>query len=121
MSKKQTDTLSQLKKEEEKNKKPKKTEEEEQAEEEEEEGNTNVVKEQTIQKGDKAKNLKDLLGGGENKPNPKPKKNDKDGKPAGKGKKKDEEDIAKPQFISSKDGDKQFSELNREGDVSIHY
>ena len=77
---KKEDTLSQLKKEEDKLKKNKKKEEEEeeQSEENEEENNQNVVKQQTVQKADRPKNLKDLLGGGDNKAKPKPKKKEKE-------------------------------------------
>ena len=73
MSKKATkkeDTISQLKKEENKIKKNNKKEEEESSEEEEEQ-NENEIKEQTIQKSDKPKNLKDLLSTMESKPKPK--------------------------------------------------
>ena len=43
-----------------------------------EENNQNVVKQQTVQKADRPKNLKDLLGGGDNKAKPKPKKKEKE-------------------------------------------
>ena len=70
---KKQDTISQLKKEENKVVKDTKNEEEEYEEEEEEKNqNQNVIKEQTTQKADKPKNLKDLLGSmGDNKPKPK--------------------------------------------------
>ncbi len=72
---KKEDTLSQLKKQEDKLKKNKKVEEEEEnSEEDEVDNDQNVVKQQTVQKTEKPKNLKDLLGGGDNKPKPKPKK-----------------------------------------------
>ena len=183
MSKKQSkkeDTISQLKKEENKLKKETKKEEEEVHSEEEDEGkNQNVVKEQTVQKADKPKNLKELFGSmGDTKPKPKrkegkpkpknnedePKKHtfintkgtanadkiDKEAKKFDKKKfknaegldaaakenakikptknylekdtkkeYKDEknEDVAKPQFVTNKEGDENFVELNKNEDV----
>ena len=182
MSKKQSkkeDTLSQLKKEEKKLKKEtKKEEEEDHSEEEDEEKNQNVVKEQTVQKADKPKNLKELIGNmGDNKPKPKKKdgkqkpkkiedepkkltfintkgtanadKIDKEAKKFDKKKfknaeglnaaakdnekikhtkdylekdtkkqyKDENEDIAKPQFVTNKEGDENFVELNKNEDV----
>ena len=72
---KKHDTISQLKKEEDKTKSKKaKEEEEELSDEEEEEKNQNVVKEQTVQKSDKPKNLKELMGSmGDTKPKQKTK------------------------------------------------
>ena len=72
---KKHDTISQLKKEEDKTKSKKaKEEEEELSDEEEEEKNQNVVKEQTVQKSDKPKNLKELMGSmGDTKPKQKAK------------------------------------------------
>jgi len=76
---KKEDTISQLKKEENKIKKDLKKEEEDEHSDDEKEENQNVVKEQTVQKSDKPKNLKDLLNSvGDNKP--KPKKKEKEGK-----------------------------------------
>ncbi len=94
---KKEDTISQLKKEENKIKKDLKKEEEDENSDDEEEENQNVVKEQTVQKSDKPKNLKDLLNSmGDNKP--KPKKKEKEGK---KNKNKNEEPV-KLTFINSK-------------------
>ena len=173
MSKKPTkkeDTISQLKKEENKTKKNKK--EEEESSEEEEEQNENDIKEQTIQKSDKPKNLKDLLSSMESKPKPKktakpqqkekPKNNDepkkltfynskgtananeidkagkkvyKNSKGLGAAAKENEkikptknytekdvekaynEDVAKPQFFTSKESEENFIELNKNEDV----
>ena len=99
MSKKQgkkEDTISQLKKEE-KIKKNNKKEEDESASEEEEEQNDNDIKEQTIQKSDKPKNLKDLLSSMEQKPKAKPKKpQQKEKKP------KNNDEPVKHIFINSK-------------------
>ena len=97
MSKKQNkkeDTISQLKKEEKKIKKE--TKEEEDEEEDDEEQDQNVVKEQTVQKADKPKNLKELFGSMGD-PKPKPKK--KETKP---NKKKSEDEPKKMKFINSK-------------------
>ena len=93
---KKQDTISQLKKEENKVVKDTKNEEEEYEEEEEEKNqNQNVIKEQTTQKADKPKNLKDLLGSmGDNKPKPK--------KTGGKTKHKNTEEPEKLTFINSK-------------------
>jgi len=100
MSKKggKKDTLSILKKEEDKIKKEtKKAEEEENSEEEEVDKNQNEVKEQTIEKSDKPRNLKELFGSmGDTKV--KPKKKEKDGKQ----KQKKYEEPGKLKFINSK-------------------
>lgn len=113
MSKKvKSDTISQLKKEEDKIKKEKKKEEEEDQseEEEDEEKNQNVVKEQTIQKADKPKNLKELFGSmGDAKTKPK-KKTQKTAK------NKEYEEPAKHKFINSKgtgNADKIDNELKK--------
>ena len=92
------DTLSQLKEEQGKlNKKPKE-EEEDLSEEEEEDKNQNVVKEQTIQKTDRPKNLKDIFASIGNETKAKPKKHEKkDTKP-----KKKYDDPVKPQFFNAK-------------------
>ena len=92
------DTLSILKKVEDKIKKEKKkVEEEENSEEEEADKNQNEVKEQTIVKSDKSKNLKELSGNmGDTKV--KPKKKEKDGKQ----KQKKYEELGKLKFINSK-------------------
>lgn len=181
-SSKKEDTISQLKKEENKiNKNNKKEEEEYASEEEDEEQNQDEIKEQTVQKSDKPKNLKDLLNSMEDtKQKPKPKKTTNKQK----GKNNDEpkkmtffnskgtgnayqidreanqfnekkvfknakgldtaakenqkikptknytekevqkeyhEDVAKPQFITSKDKDENFVELNKDEDVSNYY
>ena len=72
---KKEDTISQIKKEEDKIKKETKKEEEVEHSEDEEE-NQNVIKEQTVQKADKPKNLKELMGSmGDAKPKPKKKTN----------------------------------------------
>ena len=93
---KKEDTISQLKKEE-KIKKNNKKEEDESASEEEEEQNDNDIKEQTIQKSDKPKNLKDLLSSMEQKPKAKPKKpQQKEKKP------KNNDEPVKHIFINSK-------------------
>ena len=93
---KKEDTISQLKKEE-KIKKNNKKEEDESASEEEEEQNDNDIKEQTIQKSDKPKNLKDLLSSMEQKPKAKPKKpQQKEKKP------KNNDEPVKYIFINSK-------------------
>lgn len=79
-SKKQ-DTISQLKKEESKLKKePKEEDQKEHSDEEEDQKNKNEIKEQTVQKADKPKNLKELFGSmGDTKPKQKPKpKKEKD-------------------------------------------
>ena len=93
------DTLSQLKKEEDKIKKEsKKVEEEENSEEEEVDRNQNEVKEQTVEKSDRPKNLKELIGTmGDTKPKPK-KKKEKEGKP----KQTKYEELGKPKFINTK-------------------
>ena len=179
MSKKQgkkEDTISQLKKEENKLKKEaKKEEEENHSEEEDEDKNQNVVKEQTVQKTDKPKNLKELFGSmGDTKPKPKkkegkqkPKKSsdepqkltftnskgtanaykiDKEAKKFDKKefknsegfssaakdnekikptknylekdtKKQYNEEVAKPQFVTNKEGDENFVELDKNEDV----
>jgi len=76
---KKEDTISKLKKEEEKIKKQtKKEEEEDNSDEEGDQKNTNVVKQQVVQKADKPKNLKELLFSvGDNKPKAAPKKETK--------------------------------------------
>ena len=183
MSKKQNkkeDTISKLKKEENKLKIEKKEEEEEDhSEEEDEEKNQNVVKEQTVQKADKPKNIKELLGSmGDTKPKPKKKdtkpkqkknydepkkhtfvntkgtgnadkidkevrnnygkkefknakgldeaakenqkiKHTKDylEKDTKKAYKDDNVEVAKPQFVTNKEGDENFVELNQNEDV----
>ena len=160
---KKEDTISQIKKQEDKIKKESKKEEElenSEDEEEDKEKNQNVIKEQTVQKADKPKNLKELFGSiGDTKPKPKKKTNkpqkkyDEPGKlkftnSKGTGnadkidneirnkmnldkkatknylekdtekKYKDtNEDIAKPQFTSNKEGDENFVELNKNEDV----
>ena len=179
---KKEDTISQIKKQEDKIKKESKKEEElenREDEEEDKEKNQNVIKEQTVQKADKPKNLKELFGSiGDTKPKPKKKTNkpqkkyDEPGKlkftnSKGTGnadkidneirnkmnldkkvyknakgldsaakenekikptknylekdtekKYKDtNEDIAKPQFTSNKEGDENFVELNKNEDV----
>ena len=178
------DTLSQIKKEEDKIKKEsKKVEEEENSEEEEVDKNQNEVKEQTIEKSDKPRNLKELfVSMGDTKPKPK-KKKEKEEKPKqikyeepgkhnfintkgtgnyekidkeAKNKKNlvyknakglDEaakenqkikhtkdylekdtekqyieyEKVEKPQFISNKEGDANFVELNKNEDVRKYY
>ena len=154
MSKKPTkkeDTISQLKKEENKIKKNKKKEEEESSEEEEEQ-NENDIKEQTIQKSDKPKNLKDLLSSMDSKPKakkakPQPKEKPKKmafynskgtGNANSKISKENEkikptknytdkdvekvynEDVAKPQFFTSKESEDNFVELNKNEDVRNH-
>ena len=93
------DTLSQLKEEQGKlNKKPKEEEEDLSEEEEEEEKNQNVVKEQTIQKTDRPKNLKDIFASMGNETKAKPKKQEKkDTK-----QKKKYDDPVKPQFFNAK-------------------
>ena len=172
------DTISHLKKEENKWKKETNKEEEEHFEEEDEEKNQNVLKEQTVQKADRPKNIKELIGSmGDTKPKPKkkegkqkPKNNedepkkltfintrgtanaDKIEKEARKFDKKkfknaegldaaakenakikptknylekdtkkkykdENEDVAKPQFITNKEGDEKFVELNKNEDV----
>ena len=108
-SNKKQDTISQLKKEENKAVKDKKNEEEEEYEEEEEEKNQNqnVIKEQTAQKTDKPKNLKDLLGSmGDNKPKPK--------KAGNKKKAKQYEEPGKLTFINSK-GTGNADKIDKEG------
>ena len=90
---KKEDTISQLKKEE-KIKKNNKKDEDESASEEEEEQNDNDIKEQTIQKSDKPKNLKDLLSSMEQKPKAKPKKPQQ--------KQKNNDEPVKHIFINSK-------------------
>ena len=99
MSKKvaKKDILSQVKKEEDKiKKKSKKVEEDENSEEEEVNKNQNEVKEQTIEKSDKPKNLKELFGSmGDTQV--KPKKKEKDGKQ----KQKKYEEPGKPKFVGA--------------------
>ena len=104
MSKKPTkkeDTISQLKKEENKIKKNKKKEEEESSEEEEEQ-NENDIKEQTIQKSDKPKNLKDLLSSMDSKPKA------KKAKPQPKEKPKNNDEPKKWLFIIQKEQEMQI-------------
>ena len=99
MSKKggKKDILSQFKKEEDKIKKEsKKVEEEENSDEEEVNKNQNEVKEQTIEKSDKPKNLKELIGSMGN-TNVKPKKKEKDGKQ----KQKKNEEPGKLKFVGT--------------------
>ena len=156
---KKEDTISQLKKEENKIKENNKKEEEESgSEEEEEEQNQNEIKEQTIQKSDKPKSLKELMNSIDSKPKPKPKKEQK--KPKQKNndepkkmtffnskglantksdsaakenekikptknyteketKREYNEDVAKPKFKTNKEKGENFTELNKDEDVSI--
>ena len=94
---KKEDTISQLKKEEEKRKKQTKNEEEEENSEDEEELNDNAIKEQTVQKADKPKNIRELMFSlGDNKPKSKKTSN------ANKTQKKKNDEPAKLKFVNTK-------------------
>ena len=94
---KKEDTISQLKKEEEKRKKQTKNEEEEENSEDEEELNDNAIKEQTVQKADKPKNIKELMSSlADNKPKSKKTTN------ANKAQKKKYDEPAKLKFVNTK-------------------
>ena len=94
---KKEDTISQLKKEEEKRKKQTKNEEEEENSEDEEELNDNAIKEQTVQKADKPKNIKELMSSlADNKPKSKKTTN------ANKTQKKKNDEPAKLKFVNTK-------------------
>ena len=94
---KKEDTISQLKKEEEKRKKQTKNEEEEENSEDEEEVNDNTIKEQTVQKADKPKNIKELMSSlGDNKPKAKKTAN------ANKTQKKKNDEPTKLKFVNTK-------------------
>ena len=94
---KKEDTISQLKKEEEKRKKQTKKEEEEENSEDEEELNDNAIKEQTVQKADKPKNIKELMSSlADNKPKSKKTTN------ANKAQKKKYDEPAKLKFVNTK-------------------
>lgn len=94
---KKEDTISQLKKEEEKRKKQTKNEEEEENSEDEEEVNDNTIKEQTVQKADKPKNIKELMSSlGDNKPKTKKTAN------ANKTQKKKNDEPTKLKFVNTK-------------------
>lgn len=94
---KKEDTISQLKKEEEKRKKQTKNEEEEENSEDEEELNDNAIKEQTVQKADKPKNIRELMSSlGDNKPKSKKTSN------ANKTQKKKNDEPAKLKFVNTK-------------------
>ena len=106
---KKEDTISQLKKEEEKRKKQTKNEEEEENSEDEEELNDNAIKEQTVQKADKPKNIKELMSSlADNKPKSKKTTN------ANKAQKKKYDEPAKLKFVNTKgssNADKNDNEL----------
>ena len=94
---KKEDTISQLKKEEEKRKKQTKNEEEEENSEDEEDVNDNAIKEQTVQKADKPKNIKELMSSlGDNKPKTKKTAN------ANKTQKKKNDEPTKLKFVNTK-------------------
>ena len=94
---KKEDTISQLKKEEEKRKKQTKNEEEEENSEDEEELNDNAIKEQTVQKADKPKNIKELMSSlADNKPKSKKTTN------ANKAQKKKYDEPSKLKFVNTK-------------------
>ena len=104
---KKEDTISQLKKEEEKRKKQTKNEEEEENSEDEEELNDNAIKEQTVQKADKPKNIKELMSSlADNKPKSKKTTN------ANKAQKKKYDEPAKLKFVKGTgNADKNDNEL----------
>ena len=106
---KKEDTISQLKKEENKiNKNDRKDEEDYSSEEEEEDQNQDDIREQTVQRSDKPKNLKDLLNSmDENKQKQKPKKQ------VNKPKTKSNEEPKKMTFYNSK-GTGNANEIDKE-------